>query len=543
MRRIRDTKENESLDNAREAFDRFSYQKHNRWNVMRFEENLEGNLNTVLQQIIEESFTPHGYKEKWIHDKKLRKLAKAPVFDHVAEAAAMLPFEQQVYDHIAWFAPAVRPGLGTHALMRFIRNSLFASSQKDLYYYFTCDVHHYFPLMDHELLHKKVDNTFKQGKFRRLVHRVVASYRQGAPLGIKMAQLFGMLYLADFDRLVSRFFDIPGDPDKMAYWTQRYITEWILTAQTPDEYRILTLGPQRLASRFERFARKGIPHYIRFVDNILVMHEDKVFLRIVRELVIVHLVRDYRCEVNGDYQVRPTWMGIRLCGYTFFHERVEVSKRNKQNVARRARRLWKLKYNEEQIRVRLASQFGYIKHANSINLIKTLGMEKTLGKIIRNRRVKPPFKGMNPNQKVPFSSLVVKDEADIKTKIYLLDYTVTDSKIDKETVTVYEQDSSGQAKNITKQVPSKVLAIRFKKIIKTFTKTGPDGEEQNTYLFKKQADEEGNPSEIDAEYYAFTGSRIMIDQAENDFGPEDLPVATVIMQVRGKDGKSYTKFT
>lgn len=69
MRRIRDTKENESLDNAREAFDRFSYQKHNRWNVMRFEENLEGNLNTVLQQIIEESFTPHGYKEKWIHDK------------------------------------------------------------------------------------------------------------------------------------------------------------------------------------------------------------------------------------------------------------------------------------------------------------------------------------------------------------------------------------------------------------------------------------------------------------------------------------------
>lgn len=80
-------------------------------------------------------------------------------------------------------------------------------------------------------------------------------------------------------------------------------------------------------------------------------------------------------------------------------------------------------------------------------------------------------------------------------------------------------------------------------IIKTFTKTGPDGEEQNTYLFKKQTDEEGNPSEIDAEYYAFTGSRIMIDQAENDFGPEDLPVATVIMQVRGKDGKSYTKFT
>ena len=36
-------------------------------------------------------------------------------------------------------------------------------------------------------------------------------------------------------------------------------------------------------------------------------------------------------------------------------------------------------------------------------------MEKSLGKIIKNRRIRPPFKGMSPNQKVPFSSLVVKE--------------------------------------------------------------------------------------------------------------------------------------
>mgnify|MGYP006896824535 CR=1 FL=1 len=46
-----------------------------------------------------------------------------------------------------------------------------------------------------------------------------------------------------------------------------------------------------------------------------------------------------------------------------------------------------------------------------------------------------------------------------------------------------------------------------------------------------------------AEFYAFTGSKIMIDQALHDFGPEDLPAPTVISQVRGKDGKLYTKFT
>ncbi|MBQ2674154.1 MAG: hypothetical protein IJG07_05670 [Prevotella sp.] len=38
-------------------------------------------------------------------------------------------------------------------------------------------------------------------------------------------------------------------------------------------------------------------------------------------------------------------------------------------------------------------------------------------------------------------------------------------------------------------------------------------------------------------------SRIMIDQSKNDFSMEDLPCPTVVLQVKGKDGKCYTKFT
>ena len=408
MRRIRDTRENESLKNAEEAFERFSFQKHKRWNIIRFEENLPENLQIILQEIIDETFSPSGYDEKWIFDKKARKLAKAPVHDHVAEATAMLPYEQQVYDYISWRAPAVRPKLGTHALVRFVRNDLYANTQQEMYYNFQLDIHHYFPLMDHQLLHKKVNDKFKDGKFRRLVHRVIDSYPQGAPLGIKMAQLFGMIYLADFDRLVERFFDITKDPEKMAYWTSRYITEWIMTAETPDERLILSRGSQYLARRFNSFAREGLRHYYRFVDNILIFHKDKPFLRIIRELMIVVLVRDYRATINADYQIRQTWEGVRLVGYTFYHDSLEISKENKKRLARRIHRLQKLGFDEEQIRKRVASQLGYVKHADAINLLITLGMEKSLGKIIKNRRIKPPFKGMTPEQKVNLSSLVVK---------------------------------------------------------------------------------------------------------------------------------------
>ena len=127
--------------------------------------------------------------------------------------------------------------------------------------------------------------------------------------------------------------------------------------------------------------------------------------------------------------------------------------------------------------------------------------------------------------------------------MFLEDYVIQDSKIEKETISVSMSDSEGRVQEIPKQVPGKVLALRFKKIIQTFVTTDFNGEEQETYQFEKTRDENGQPTATDAEFYTFTGSKIMIDQALHDFSREDLPVPTVIQQFRGKDGKDYTKFT
>lgn len=410
MRRIKDCRENETEQNARDAFDNYADGKHKRADIRMYEAELDENVRLVLADIINETFKPQGYKEAHIFDKKHRKLAKAPIRDHHTEAAAILPYEQEVYDYISWRAPAVRPGLGTHAFFRFVRNELYRYPQLDVGYNIALDIHHYFPMMDHSVLKQKIANKFKKGKLRNFIYKVIDSYMQGAPLGIKIAQLFGMLDLADFDRKAERFFDIADDPERMAYWTSHYISEKILTAKTTEEEKMIGRGSQFLAERFSRFAREGLKHYFRFVDNFLIMHEDKTFLRIVRDLMIMHLTRDYLFVLNTDYNVRPTWMGIRICGYTFYHESVEAAKRNKQNLARRMKRLQKKGFSEEQIRIKVASQLGFIKHADCINLLKTLGMEKSLGKIIRKRRIKPPFKGMSPEQKLPFSAIVNKCE-------------------------------------------------------------------------------------------------------------------------------------
>lgn len=105
------------------------------------------------------------------------------------------------------------------------------------------------------------------------------------------------------------------------------------------------------------------------------------------------------------------------------------------------------------------------------------------------------------------------------------------------------EDSNGQLREVLETKPSKVLAIRFKKILKTEELTDESGQTYEKYVFEKQRDAQGNPTMIDAEYYSFTGSKILIDQALHDFTHEDLPSPTVIQQFQGKNGQTFFKFT
>lgn len=538
MRRIRDRKENESMENARKAYDNYSDQKHSRDYVMAFDADLEHNLEKIVLQIEDESWHPQGYTEKIIFERKRRKLAKAPIEDHVLESATILPYEKAIYDYSSWRAPAVKPGMGTHGLIRFLRNDLYAHTQEEMRYFVPIDAHHYFPLMDHAILKEELARLIKPGKLLTFCYKVVDSYIQGIPLGIKIAQLFGQIYLARFDRLAMRFFDIGKDPDKLAYWTQRYVTDRICTA-TEADYKELCLGPGYLSRKFQNYVEDGVRHYFRFVDNILFIHADKTALHIILELAIMHLSRDWHVTVNRDYNVRQGWEGIRICGNVFFYEKVSTSKRNKKELAKRVSRLRKKGFSEEQIRVKLASRFGFVKHANSIHLFKTLGMEKSLGKIIKNRRVRPPFPGMTGNQKVKFSTIVnLCENGGCKNKILLIDYKIMDSKIDKDTVMVQVENSEGCQQMVEKSKPNKALAIRFKRILRTSEVGG-----EEIYTFEKKKDEQGNPTTEDAEFYSFTGSKILIDQAINDFTIEDLPCPTVVQQFKAKNGQTFVKFT
>lgn len=535
----------ETKRNYELAFDGFSEHKKARKAVRKFEEDLDGNLAALLEAYLTESWHTSPYTDERIFDRKSRIISKLPIKDHVQQWASCLHVEPLLCDTFIRKSCSCVKGRGTHDFVNLLRKDL-NSSYEDTYYFVQLDVHHFFPNINHELMKTSLRAKIKDPKLLRFLDEFIDSYPSGLPLGVKISQILANYFLASFDRLAIRVFDILADPDKFAYWCGRYVSHHIHIAGRDNEAE-LCKGASFLKSRFRKYVKQGLKYYSRFADNIVILHRDKAFLHLVTEMVIMILARDYLLPVNKSWNVRPVHAGgIDVCGYVSFHDHRLLRKRNKKDLCRQVAMLRKKGVSPEEIRLRCASRIGFALHANSRNLLRKLNinMEKRLGAVIKNRKVQIPFKGMRFDQKKAFADLVCKEgQEEQGYKILLIDYTVEDSKVEKEDVIVTVDDGNGGTRQEKRTRSKKCLVIRYKRILETIIEPTEDDEENETYIFEKAKNKDGSETDKDAEFYSFTGSTVMLEQALSDFQKEDLPCPTVIKEFTNKMNKKFYKFT
>ncbi len=535
----------ETKRNYKLAFDGFSEHKKARITVRKFEEALDDNLAALLEAYLTESWHTSPYTDERIFDRKARIISKLPIEDHVQQWASCLHVEPLLCNTYIRKSCSCVKGRGTHDFVNMLRKDL-NSSYENTYYFVQLDVHHFFININHELMKTSLRVKIKDPKLLRFLDEFIDSYPSGLPLGVKISQILANYFLASFDRLAIRIFDILDDPDKYAYWCGRYVSHCIYIAGRDNESE-LCKGASYLKSKFRKYVKQGLKYYSRFADNIVILHKDKAFLHLVTEIAIMILARDYLLPVNKNWNVRPVHAGgIDVCGYVSFHDHRLLRKRNKKELCRQVAKLRKKGLSPEEIRLKCASRIGFATHANSRNLLRKLNinMEKRLGAVIKNRKVQIPFQGMRFDQKKAFADLVCKEgQEEQDYKILLVDYTVEDSKVEKEDVIVTVDDGNGGTKQEKQTRPKKCLVIRYKRILKTIIEPTEDDEENETYIFEKAKNKDGSDMEKDAEFYSFTGSTVMLEQALSDFQKEDLPCPTVIKEFTNKMNKKFYKFT
>lgn len=499
-------------ENFQSAYWGYSREKRDRHEVRTFESDLEANLEELLHAFATCSFRTSPYIPKEVFIPKHRIVHKLPVSNHVIQWASVLPVESWLMDTLYFRSPACIPGKGTHFFVKQEMSELRSCSQQELYYHVQLDVHHYFPNIHHGLMKERLRNKIKDPVLLHFLDEFIDSFPCGLVMGVKLSQLLSGLYLAPFDRLALCCFGIGDDVERFRYWQSRYVTDSLITCRTEQQASELAKGVGYLNAKFERYVREGLKHYSRFADNIVIKHGDKVFLHLMVELAVMTLARDYYLQVNKSWNVRPTWMGNDICGYVLYHDHMMLRKRNKKALCRQVAKLRKKGYSERDIRLKCASRAGFASHADTLHLIKKLNMEKRLGTVVKNRKKKSPFEGMTVEQKKSIDEIVCfKEEEENNYLILLKDFRIEDS--------VIEKNDDG--------TPQQRIAIRYQMIDSV---TGADTDSP-TYKWKE------------GDWYSFSGSKVMIDQAENDFSREDLPLVTVIREFTNKNRKRFYKFT
>lgn len=535
----------ETIENYEAAFRGFAEYKERRENVQRFAANLKANLMELLAEYRDGTGHTSEYQDEEIFEPKRRIVSKLPVRDHVRQWAPLIQTERLFTDTFIRQSCSCVKGRGTHDFVNLLRKALYTDPE-GTWYFVQLDAHHFFPNINHALMKERVRTKIKDPKLLRHFDEFIDSFHQGLPLGLKVSQILANFFLAKFDHDAVRMFGIADDPDKLAYWRNRYVTDSLMTCRTQEQADELGRGVAYMVGKFDSYVRKPL-YYFRFADNLVMLHRDKTFLHLATELCIMVLARDYLIRVNKGWNVRPVWSGgIDVCGYGSYHTHRSLRKRNKKALCRQVAKCKKMGMSPEETRLQCASRIGFATHANANNLLRKLdiNMEKRLGKVIKNRRANIPFKGMRYDQKRPFTDIVCKDAAQEDSyKIMLLDYAIEDSKVETEDYFAEVTGADGVVRQERKTRPKKCLVIRYKRILQTVVQTAVDGEEHESYVYEKEKDSNGNLTTKDAEYYSYTGSAIMLDQAEKDFSKEDLPCPTVVMEQVNKLNKKFYKFT
>jgi retron-type reverse transcriptase len=230
-----------------------------------FTANLEPNLLRLERELLDRSWVPGHYVEIQIRDPKPRLVSAAPFRDrvvHHAVHAVIAPlFDRGFIDH----SYANRDGKGTHAAV-----AQYERWRDRHRYVLRCDIHRYFPSIDHAILkaafRRRIACSATLGLLDRIVdgsnpqepvfHHYLGDdlftpfhRRRGLPIGNLTSQFFANLYLDGLDHFVTEVLRAPylryvddfalfhDDPAVLAAWRAR-IERWL-------EGRRLLLHPRK----------------------------------------------------------------------------------------------------------------------------------------------------------------------------------------------------------------------------------------------------------------------------------------------------------
>lgn len=308
-----------SLDNLHEAYRKA--RKGKRWQrvVEEFEQDVDGNLESLREALINKSFTTAPYQTRVIREPKKRIVFILPFYPDRIVQHGLIQVVGPIWDKLfICDSYACRVGKGIHRGS--IRTREFLRKNR---YVLKADIAKFYPSVDHDILYGIIQRKIKCKDTLWLIRDIIYSYGGGknVPIGNYTSQWFGNLYLNELDQ-----------------WLKH---EW------------------------------KIRYYIRYCDDFLLFHNDKRFLHEVKDAIETFI--DKRLQLAfSRWSIFPVTQGIDFLSYRHFPDYVLLRKSTTKRVRDRLQKLpdWlrEGKVTPEQFRSSVASTRGWLQWADTYNL-------------------------------------------------------------------------------------------------------------------------------------------------------------------------------
>jgi len=320
-----------SYENLLLAWQNAKKGKTKRRYIKRFQRNLKDNLLKLQEELTNQTYQPCDLKTFILRDPKTRKISKSAFRDRVVHHVLCLFIVPIFEKDFIYDSHANQIGKGTlKAIERFdVFKRIVSKNNTKECYVLKADIRHYFEEIDHDVLIKIIKRKIKDEKVIWLIEKILSvnNKNKGMPLGNLTSQFFANLYLNDLDQYAKH--DLKAK------------------------------------------------HYIRYVDDFVILHESKEQLEVWKNDINNFLKEKLKIELHpSKSNVLKLSSGINFLGFRIFYHYKLIRKSNLKNFERKFNNL-RILFDEEIIGREKALEslegwLAYCSHANTYKYRKHL---------------------------------------------------------------------------------------------------------------------------------------------------------------------------
>ncbi|MBR1620070.1 RNA-directed DNA polymerase [bacterium] len=263
-----------SMDNLKVAHQNAKKGKGWYTEVKMVDEDPDYYLGLLQQMLINKTYHTSEYQTFYKTDgNKKRLIYKLPYFpDRICQWAVLQVIEPILLRNLTSDTYSAIPGRGIHSCLHNLQDAM-RNDVKGSQYCLKLDAKQYYPSIDHNILKMKYRRLFKDDDLLWLLDEIIDSTPgdKGIPIGNYLSQYSGNYYLSAFDH-------------------------WIKEV-------------------------KGVKHYFRYMDDIVILHESKEYLHQLHKEIDEYFRKELKLTIKENWQVFPTFKrGIDYVGYRSFLE-------------------------------------------------------------------------------------------------------------------------------------------------------------------------------------------------------------------------------